>query len=72
MGGDGYGLTGGGGMVIRGDQNDVGEERRGKERGAPEEAEEVDFGLEVVDLTLELFLGLAGLLVAFSARAGVT
>lgn len=60
-----------GGVIIGSNQNDVGkgaavrvvERRRTSEKG--------DFGFEFFDLTLKLFLGLAGFLVALLARAGV-
>lgn len=60
----------GGGGIVGGEQNDVGEGSGVK--GASGEFEEGDLGLEVVDLALELLLGLVGLLVALLARAGVT
>lgn len=76
MGGDGGGVAGHIGGIRRaaGDQNDVGEAggvgpSYGVGAGA-EEAEEIDLGLEFLDLSLQLLLRLAGLLVALAARAG--
>lgn len=74
MGGDGRRVARG---VRRatGDQNDVGEAGSdGPSRGigaGGEQAEKIDLGFEFVDLSLELLLRLAGLLVALAARAGV-
>lgn len=75
--GDGGGGVGG---VMGGDHNDVGEARGEKARGLDlergidwgREAEKSDLGFEIVDLALELLLGLVGFLVALLARAGVT
>lgn len=62
-------------VVVGRHQNDVGEARRCGPlvlvRGPRGESEEGDLGLEIFDLSLELLLRLAGLLVTLPARAGV-
>lgn len=77
MGGDGGRVAGHVGGIRRaaGDQNDVGEagviDPSYGIRAVAEEAEEIDLGLEFLDLLLELLLRLAGLHVALAASAGV-
>ena len=77
MGRDGDGGPRRGAIVGGSNEDDVGEARPIGPRevlgieGRPE-PEKSDFGFQVFDLPLAIFLGLVGLFVALFARAGVT